>query len=63
MRLTILLLPLLSSFFSGFFGRFVGRTGARTLTVFGMIINLFFVVTLIVHYLNNPETGHLKTGN
>lgn len=63
MCLSIIFLPLLSSFITGFFGHLLGRTGARILTVFGMTINLSFVFLLIANYLINPENGHFKTGN
>ncbi len=63
MCLSIIILPLLSSFIAGFFGHLLGRTGARILTVSGMTINLSFVFILIFNYLINPENGHFKTGN
>ena len=56
MCFSIVMLPLLSSFFTGFFGRYVGRNGSVLISIFSMIIvcliSLFEFYKVSLNHMN-----------
>jgi NADH:ubiquinone oxidoreductase subunit 5 (subunit L)/multisubunit Na+/H+ antiporter MnhA subunit len=62
MFLVVVFIPLLNALIAGLAGRWLGRTGARWLTVAGMVGNLCLTILLIYKNLTQPVIYHLKLG-
>jgi NADH-quinone oxidoreductase subunit L len=62
MFVAIVFIPLINAIVAGLAGRWIGRTGARWLTVMGMLGNLLLTFILIYQNLFHPIASHLKLG-